>query len=169
MSTKVRRARWEENLDADPHLRPSKLFEDAGYQLSRHDGYLWADGFACPECGTQHRTAAATPSCKILAGTYGGGYTVESTSRVTCVACGKWLVRSSGLVQVLHPAPTKRLTYLEQRCRGAEPKMARFVAARAEGSVSLRTTAQAAALAALPPEHTGAVELCMIEALDEAQ
>ena len=166
VSAKVRRARWEENLDTVPHLGPSKLMRDQRFRLTHHGAHLWVEGFECPACGAKRRTAAGTPSCKLVAGTYGLG---NSPGRLSCVACGQWSASSSELVRHLYPEPTKRLTYLEQNCRGAEPKMRLFTAARSEGSASLRTETVAAIQAALPVEHGDEIECCRIEAIDEAQ
>ena len=167
VSAKVRRARWEENLDTVPHLGPSKLMRDARYRrLTHHGAHLWVEDFACPACGAKRRTAAGTPSVKIVAGTYGLS---NNPTRLSCGACGQWSASSSELVRHLHPEPTKRLTYLEQNCRAAEPKMRLFTAARSEGSASLRTETVAAIQAALPVEHGDEIEVCRISAIDEAQ
>jgi hypothetical protein len=166
VSAKVRRLRWEENLNKHAGLAPSKLIRDQRYRLSHHGANLWAEGFQCPACGAKRRTAAGTPSCKLVAGTYG---LANNPGRLSCGACGQWSASSSELVRLLHPAPTQRLTYLEQNCKGAEPKMRLFTAARSEGSASLRTETIAAIRAALPVEHDGTIELCRISAIDEAQ
>jgi len=166
VSVKVRRVRWEGNLDKEGHLGPSKLMRDARYRLTHHGAHLWVEGFQCPACGAKRRTAVGTPSCRIFAGIYGLG---NSPARLSCGACGQWSASSSELVRLLHPSPTQRLTYLEQNCRGAEPKTRLFTAARSGGSASLRTETVDAIRAALPVEHNNEIECCRIEAIDEAQ
>jgi len=166
VSAKVRRTRWEENLDKHAGLAPSKLMRDQRYRLTHHGAHLWVEDFACPACGAKRRTAAGTPSCKLVAGVYGLS---NSPGRLSCGACGQWSASSSELVRHLYPEPTKRLTYLEQNCGGAEPKTRLFTAARSEGSASLRTETIAAIRAALPVEHNSEIEVCRISAIDEAQ
>ena len=140
---------------------------DARYRrLTHHGAHLWVEDFACPACGAKRRTAAGTPSVKIVAGTYGLS---NNPTRLSCGACGQWSASSSELVRHLHPEPTKRLTYLEQNCRAAEPKTRLFTAARSGGSASLRTETVAAIQAALPVEHGDEIEVCRISAIDEAQ
>jgi hypothetical protein len=167
VSAKVRRVRWEDNLDKHAHLSPTKIVKDAGYRrLTHHGAHLWVEGFECPACGAKRRTAAGTPSCKLVAGTYGLS---NRPARLSCVACGQWSASSSELVRFLHPEPAQRTTYLEQNCKGAEPKMRLFTAARSGGSASLRTDTIAAIRAALPVEHNSEIACCRISAIDEAQ
>ena len=40
VSAKVRRARWEENLDKHAGLSPSKLMRDPRYRLTHHGAHL---------------------------------------------------------------------------------------------------------------------------------
>jgi len=169
VSAKVRRARWEGNVDLNPHTSPPKIAEDAGYRLAHHGAHLWIEGLACPECGTKSITKTGTPSCKIISGVYGSGCDASNSTRVVCEACRRWRARSSDLVRLLHPSPTQRLAYLEQNCRGAEPQMQRFTATRFAGSVSLRAQTVDAIQTALPVEHDGEIECCLIEAIDEGQ
>jgi hypothetical protein len=167
VSDKVKLNRWQTNVDLNPHTGPVKLLEDKGHRVVHLGTHLWAEGFACRECGAERRTAAGTPSCKIIAGTYGPGLDSSSSSRVSCEACKKWVAPASRLVGVLYPEPKERLAYLEQNCRAAEPKTQRFTKARYKGTTALHRKTQSAIGEVLPPEFEPEVELCLIEAIDE--
>ncbi len=169
VTAKVRRARWRSNCDLSAHLGPSRHLESKGYRIVQHDGMMWAENLACPECGAKQITVAGTPACRILPGTYGVGCDTSSAGRVSCQACNGWTVRSSELIEILYPTPKEQDAYLGQHCRGAAPQTERFTVAHYDGKTELRKSTQEATEAVLPADFEPGVEveLCSIGAIDE--
>jgi hypothetical protein len=143
--------------------------ERTGYRIVQHNGMMWAENFACPECGAKQITAAGTPACRILPGTYGVGYDASSAGRVSCQACHGWTVWSSELIEILYPTPREQDAYLEQHCRAAEPKYERFTVAHCAGETAMRKSTLDATAAVLPADFEPGVEVecVLIKALDE--